>query len=117
MAGEGNYQVLDETIGKTAKEFRARGLLNETPLKLALDAAKMPQTPLWYPGKVVADEKSGHLFITDSNHNRVVIADQDGKVWSLEGVRTPNAPIRMLNVPNEFGFSPETLMVPEEALK
>ncbi len=46
-----------------------------------------------------------------------VPAGQDGKAWALEGVRTPNAPIRMLNVPNYFAFSPETLLVPEDALK
>ena len=42
---------------------------------------------------------------------------QDGKAWSLEAVRSPNEPIRMLNVPNYFAFSPETLMVPQDALK
>ena len=41
---------------------------------------------------------------------------QDERVWSLESVRSPNAPIRMLNVPNNFGFSPETLLVPDDAL-
>jgi thiol-disulfide isomerase/thioredoxin len=84
-AGEGNYQVLDEAIGKVAKEFRAKGLLNETPLKLALDAAKQPQTDLWYPGKVLADEKSNQLYIADSNHNRVIIAEQNGKVLAVAG--------------------------------
>jgi hypothetical protein len=42
---------------------------------------------------------------------------EDGRAWSLKDVRTPNAPHRMLNVPQAFSFSPETLMVPEDALK
>jgi len=46
-----------------------------------------------------------------------VPAGQDGKAWSVEAVRSPNEPIRMLNVPKYFAFSPETLMVPEDSLK
>ena len=45
-----------------------------------------------------------------------VPAGQDGKIWSLESVRSPNEPIRMINVPQSFSFSPETLMVPQDAL-
>jgi hypothetical protein len=46
-----------------------------------------------------------------------VAPGQDGTVWSLEGSRSPNAPHRMLNVPEAFAFSPETLLVPADALK
>ncbi|MEO6909140.1 MAG: DUF4838 domain-containing protein, partial [Abditibacteriaceae bacterium] len=42
---------------------------------------------------------------------------QDGKAWSLDTVRSADFPIRMLNVPNYFAFSSETLMVPQDALK
>ncbi|HVF11382.1 MAG TPA: DUF4838 domain-containing protein [Abditibacteriaceae bacterium] len=42
---------------------------------------------------------------------------QDAKVWSLQGSRSPNAPHRMLNVPAAFSFSPDTLMVPADALQ
>lgn len=41
----------------------------------------------------------------------------DGKVWSLEGSHAPNEPHRMLNVPQVFAFSPDTLSIPEDALK
>lgn len=84
-SGEGRYDVLDQNIGRLVNDFRARGLLDETPLKLALDAAKMSQTDLWYPGKVVADEKANQLFVSDSNHNRVVISDLKGKVLAVAG--------------------------------
>lgn len=84
-SGEGQFNVLDEAIGKVAKSFRDKGLLNETPLKLALDAAKLPQTDLWYPGKVLADAKANQLFVSDSNHNRVVISDLGGKVIAVAG--------------------------------
>ena len=32
-----------------------------------------------FPGKVLADEASQRLFISDSNHNRVVVTDLNGK--------------------------------------
>lgn len=85
VAGEGNYEILDQTIAKVAEQFRAQGELNTTPLQFALDAAKVPDTPLWYPGKVLADADSNHLFIADTNHNRIVIADLDGNVEAVAG--------------------------------
>nr|CAA9211035.1 FIG00430960: hypothetical protein [uncultured Armatimonadetes bacterium] len=85
VSGEGNYNVLDQTIGKVAREFRAAGKLNATPVRFALEAAKTPATPLWYPGKVLADAALGRLFVADSNHNRIVIADLEGNVHAVAG--------------------------------
>jgi DNA-binding beta-propeller fold protein YncE len=84
-SGEGKYEILDQNIGRLVKDFRAKGLLDETPLKLALDAAKLPQTDLWYPGKVLADAEANQLFVSDSNHNRMVISDFNGKVIAVAG--------------------------------
>jgi hypothetical protein len=53
----------------------------------------------------------GKLFLVK------VETGEDGRVWSFAGLRSPNRPLRMLNVPQAFSFSPETLMVPEDALK
>ena len=38
-----------------------------------------------FPGKVLADEASGRLFIADSNHNRIVIATLAGKLLDVAG--------------------------------
>jgi DNA-binding beta-propeller fold protein YncE len=78
VSGEGQFATLDKTIGETIAEFRKKGQLNERPLKLALESAKVGNLPLAFPGKVLADEKSKRLFISDSNHNRVVITDFNG---------------------------------------
>ena len=51
------------------------GLIDRTPLELALEGAGDPGTPLLYPGKVLADADGSRLFIADSSHNRIVIAD------------------------------------------
>jgi DNA-binding beta-propeller fold protein YncE len=86
VRGEGNYEILDETIGKITREFRQRGELNEQPLALALERAKVGDLPLAFPGKVLADEKSNRLFIADSNHNRIVVTTLDGAF--LEAIGT-----------------------------
>ncbi|HKY27470.1 MAG TPA: thioredoxin-like domain-containing protein, partial [Pyrinomonadaceae bacterium] len=89
ISGEGNYEVIDEVVGKTVDDFRKRGELNEEPLRLALERAKVGDLPLAFPGKVLADPKNGRLFIADSNHNRIVITKLDGAL--LETIGTGQA--------------------------
>jgi thiol-disulfide isomerase/thioredoxin len=90
FVGEGHAAAMDEAIGKTADEFRKKGLLDEKPLKFALERAKVGDLPLAFPGKVLADEKSNRLFIADSNHNRIVITNLDGKLLETIGGGKPN---------------------------
>jgi len=85
LSGEGGYEALDKAIADSITEFRKRGELNEAPLKLALERAKVGDLPLAFPGKVIADQKSGRLFIADSNHNRIVIAKLDGALVETIG--------------------------------
>lgn len=91
VQGEGNYQVLDQTIAATIAEFRKRGELNEEPLKLTLERAKVGDLPLAFPGKIVADAKGNRLFIADSNHNRIVITTLDGALIDIVGTGTAGA--------------------------
>src|SRR5256885_4420551 len=85
LSGEGAYEALDKVIGDTITEVRKRGELNEAPLKLVLEKAKVGDLPLAFPGKVLADEKSVRLFIADSDHNRIVIAKLDGTLVDVIG--------------------------------
>src|SRR5215510_9314584 len=78
VSGEGNYDVIDQAIAKTVTDFRAKGELNEEPLKLVLERAKVGELPLAFPGKILADAKTDRLFIADSNHNRIVVTKLDG---------------------------------------
>ena len=91
LSGEGGYEALDKIIGDTIAEFRKRGELNEAPLKLVLEKAKVGDLPLAFPGKIVADEKSNRLFIADSDHNRIVIARLDGTLLETVGTGTHGA--------------------------
>ncbi|HEX8834269.1 MAG TPA: thioredoxin-like domain-containing protein [Abditibacteriaceae bacterium] len=85
VAGEGNYDILDRSIAKISQQFSATGKLDKTPIKFALDAAKIQRTDLHYPGKVLADSALGRIFISDSNHNRIVITDMTGKTEAVAG--------------------------------
>ncbi len=85
LSGEGNYETLEKSIGDLISTFRKNGRLDETPLKFALERAKVGDLPLAFPGKVLADAKSKRLFIADSNHNRIVVTDFEGKLLETIG--------------------------------
>lgn len=85
VSGEGNREVLEVVIDKLIAYHRAKGTLDETPLHFNLESQKVAPTPLRFPGKILADEAGNRLFISDSNHNRIVIADLKGKVLDIIG--------------------------------
>jgi thiol-disulfide isomerase/thioredoxin len=84
-SGEGHYEALDRAVGLLVADARKRGTLNEQPLKLALERAKVGDLPLAFPGKILADEKGERLFIADSNHNRIVVTRLDGTLLDTIG--------------------------------
>ena len=66
--------------------YKENKLLDDSkPFPLDLEAGKQNATPLRFPGKILADEAGGRLFISDSNHNRIVITDLDGKLLDVIG--------------------------------
>ncbi|HEX5884238.1 MAG TPA: thioredoxin-like domain-containing protein [Pyrinomonadaceae bacterium] len=85
VSGEGNYDVIDQTIAKVVDEFRKKGELNEEPLKLVLERAKVGELPLAFPGKILADANNNRLFIADSNHHRIVVTRLDGALVDTIG--------------------------------
>jgi thiol-disulfide isomerase/thioredoxin len=86
VSGEGNYDVIDQAISKIADDFRKKGELNEEPLKLVLERAKVGDLPLAFPGKILADARRDRLFIADSNHNRIVVTKLDGTLVDTIGM-------------------------------
>lgn len=85
FVGEGNFEDIDKAITETVAEFKKKGTLDETPIKFALERAKVGDLPLAFPGKVLADVRSNRLFIADSNHNRIVVTDLNGKLLDTIG--------------------------------
>lgn len=88
VVGEGNTAQLDAQINLLAAEFRSRGQLDEKPLKFALEKAKQAPMPLQFPGKISVDEKGARLFISDSNHNRIIVTKLDGTLQDIIGAGT-----------------------------
>src|SRR5690349_10084480 len=73
LEGEGGFDTLDRYISGMIAAFDAKKQLDRRPLQLALERHRAPAGLLAFPGKVLADQKTGQLFISDSNHNRVVV--------------------------------------------
>jgi len=87
-SGEISFEVLDGFMKNALPYYRQRGLLDEKPISFDLEAYKAQQTPLRFPGKVLADETGGRLFIADSNHNRIVVTKLDGTLLEVIGSGT-----------------------------
>ncbi|TXT27929.1 MAG: redoxin [Planctomycetota bacterium] len=85
ISGEGNREPLDAIIAKVIAYHKAKGTLDETPVKFDLERQRVKPGSLRFPGKVLADEGSNRLFITDSNHNRLVVTSLDGKLQEVIG--------------------------------
>jgi thiol-disulfide isomerase/thioredoxin len=85
LSGEGHQEVLERVIDELVAEARSQGTCNDTPLHFALEKDTYANGALSFPGKVLAHAPSQRLFIADSNNNRIVIADLDGKVFDVAG--------------------------------
>jgi len=84
-SGEGIYDMFDNVIGQMADYFRGQGALDEKPIGFRLEKFSAPPSLLSFPGKVLADERSNRLFISDSNHNRILVMKLDGTVTDVIG--------------------------------
>jgi thiol-disulfide isomerase/thioredoxin len=89
-SGEGHYEALDREITRLIKIHKDKKTLNDKPLKFQL--ARLHESgasPLFFPGKVLADAPGKRLFLADSTHHRIVITDLDGKKIAIAGVGEP----------------------------
>jgi thiol-disulfide isomerase/thioredoxin len=84
-SGEFKFEQLDPLMKQAVAYYREKGKLDPTPVRFDLLAHRQEETPLRFPGKVLADEASNRLFIADSNHNRIVVADLEGKLLDVIG--------------------------------
>ncbi|NQT37297.1 MAG: redoxin domain-containing protein, partial [Planctomycetes bacterium] len=84
-SGEATFEQIDEAIKLGLPYYDGRKLLDRTPMRFAREKAPETDSPLRFPGKVLADGASGRLFIADTNHNRVVVTDLEGKLLEVVG--------------------------------
>lgn len=89
-SGEGLYRELDAEIANLIKVHKAKKTLNTKPIRFELARfSEAGRSPLFFPGKVLADPKGKRLFIADSTHHRIVITDLDGKKIAVAGMGEP----------------------------
>lgn len=84
-SGETKYDVLDKQIAAVLKPYESQSKLNKTPIKFALERDKEKKSELSFPGKIAADPATKTLYISDSGHNRIAIADMTGHIAGVIG--------------------------------
>src|SRR5262245_4847786 len=123
LPSEHIYDTFDRVIGKLVTTYRGRRMLNEKLLpfqRKSLAAAERGDSPLFFPGKVVADEAGKRLFIADSTNHRIVITDLDGKKLAVAGTGAEgraDGPFEKatFNEPQGLALRGETLYVADRA--
>jgi len=79
-SGEFTFESFDQIIGTAAEAYKMEGLMTPAPLAFPVDVAPPTNSPLYFPGKVLADVAGNRLFISDTGNSRVLVADlsEDG---------------------------------------
>lgn len=89
-SGEGQLELLDKVIGKLVAEAKDKKVLNDKPMRFDLIRYREAgDTPLFFPGKTLADEKTDRLVIADSTHHRVIVTNLKGEKKAVIGNGTP----------------------------
>jgi DNA-binding beta-propeller fold protein YncE len=73
-SGEITFEDFDPVFDAAIESYAPTGLLDSTPLQFKLDPAPPSDSPLYFPGKVLADALGKRVFIADTGHNRVLVA-------------------------------------------
>ncbi|MBA3685057.1 MAG: redoxin domain-containing protein [Planctomycetes bacterium] len=90
-SGEGHHAAIEAAVARLLETGRIEGVLAAAPLVLQSEPAPAQAAlrPLDFPGKVIADAAGKRLFIADSGHHRVLVADLDGTVARVLGSGLP----------------------------
>lgn len=83
QSGEGQYDVISDTIDVLLQKHEQKGTLAKQSLSIK-PAIPPKQNTLSFPGKI-SISKSGKIAISDSNHNRILIVDASGSILHKVG--------------------------------
>lgn len=117
LSGEGHYETFHRAIEKLIEYHESKGTLDRKPLHFQLESFGTEKTPLRFPGKVVADPTKNRLYVSDSTHNRIVVAALDsGKVEhvigdGVAGLKDGDFASARFDDPQGLAYSGETLYV------
>jgi len=84
-SGEDIFDRLDAVMSKLILTYQEVGTLDRERLQFALLKRTVPETFLRFPGKIDIDPASKRLFISDSSHNRIIVANSEGEVSDIIG--------------------------------
>ena len=84
-SGEGLYDLFDQQIARLIAEFDSKGQVNHQRIEFHLDKFSAPRSLLAFPGKLEVDPVRGRIFISDSNNDRILQIDREGKVLEVIG--------------------------------
>lgn len=84
--GEGTFQLFDHALSEGIAYFEKKGELKRSLLEFPAEKeSDQDNRFLSFPGKISADKTSERLAISDSNHNRIVLTDANGRVLEIIG--------------------------------
>ncbi len=112
VVGEGKYDLLDKAVAKLVKRHKAD--MNPEPLPFSLERDGLAESLLAAPGKIAVSAR--HVAISDTLHNRVIVADHQGKIEEIYGGNDEgfldgnNTTVRFL-APQGLAFSGDGLYV------
>ena len=81
--GELTFEDFEPIITQMVEEFDRQGLIDRTPLNHRMEPEA--GSVVSFPGKLLADGASGRLLISDSGHNRILVATLDGEITQVVG--------------------------------
>lgn len=84
VSGEGHRVELDHAIATLLAQGAKAGTL-AAPLHFRSERRNFKSGEMEFPGKVLADGAGKRLFISDTNHHRVLITSLDGKIADVIG--------------------------------
>jgi thiol-disulfide isomerase/thioredoxin len=84
-SGEGIFERLNAVMNTLIDTYQKAGRLDRNRISFPLLKASVPETVLRFPGKIEVDPLTPRLFISDSNHNRILVASPEGEVKDVIG--------------------------------
>ena len=81
--GEITHEALDLVVSRLINQFDNDKTIDRSPT--SFNQVPITSQALCYPGKLLSNEATESLFISDSNHNQILIASLGGEIQSIVG--------------------------------
>lgn len=108
IAGEVDFETLDLLTAALLEEGRRGNALADAALEMPRYAPAIAAAALRFPGKVLAVEAEDRVFIADSGHHGIVVANAGGDVMAVVGDGTAgdaDGPFAMARFNNPQGMA------------